>query len=135
MRPFALESNKSWRSVFAIRFCSSSKPHFDVTSSGANEASMTKMKVPIVISALENPNYQSGHLTNWESILEFGRKFRFVLSRNENEAEMEDEEKQAHLKNLTFFVQYFTSDGHAWSFPAAMALSEKRCNWKKFRAY
>ncbi|KAF8365648.1 hypothetical protein PRIPAC_83477 [Pristionchus pacificus] len=41
------------RHQILFRFCKS-KTDFDVTSSGANEASMTKMKVPIVISALEN---------------------------------------------------------------------------------
>ncbi|KAF8376090.1 hypothetical protein PRIPAC_82519 [Pristionchus pacificus] len=32
---------------------------FDVTSSGANEGSVTKKSMPIVISTLENPNSQS----------------------------------------------------------------------------
>ncbi|KAF8373608.1 hypothetical protein PRIPAC_80037 [Pristionchus pacificus] len=35
------------------------KTDFDVTSSGANEATMGKMSLPIVISTLENPKTQS----------------------------------------------------------------------------
>ncbi|KAF8374737.1 hypothetical protein PRIPAC_81166 [Pristionchus pacificus] len=35
------------------------KTDFDVTSSGANEATMGKMSLPIVISSLENPKTQS----------------------------------------------------------------------------